>query len=161
MVNHMIFKEKRNYITPEVHIEVLQDIFVKSETPLKYDDIKRFHVYEFSIHQTSKYLARENSIDIKFDRSSKENAEMNAKVKMRFVGRLNIPYEVNINFIVEYTNKFTLDCYIKNAMWTYIYSLLVVTDELTRLYPSGMKIPTELYVDDKIQPALELISNYK
>ena len=159
----MIFKENKVLINQELQVQALEDIFstMEGDSPLVFNDIKNFHVQDFTIQRVSKYRAREKSIDIDFTRNTKKNAEMTANVRMRFVGRLDLPYEVNIKITVEYTNKFTLDCYIKNLMWTYAYSMLARTKDLYRLYPKGMKIPTELYVDDKIQPALKLISNYK
>ena len=156
----MFWIEKKIDIRPKVNVQSMADIFtgLASNSPMVFSDMKNIILHEFTIRQISKFRASEKSIDVEFSRRSKKYAEMFAKVKMQFIGKLDIPYEVNITVSMKYENKFTFDCYVKDAIWTFIYSSLVTTDELTRLYPDGMKIPSELYVDDKIQPTLKLIS---
>ena len=156
----MFWKEKITVIKPAIQMKALIEIFKEllPVSPLSFTEFRGVNVQDFTIRRVSKFRVREKSIDIDFCRKSKENAEMEAVVKMRFIGRLDIPYEVTIRMSIVYENKFTFDYYVKNAAWTYIYSLLVTTNELTRLYPDGMVIPTELYVDDKIQPVLKLIT---
>lgn len=118
-------------------------------------------ITRFDITKISKFIVKENRIDMLYGRNEVgDNIELSGKMKVFFINSVNEGMMIVIKMIISYSNDYDYDMYVKSYIYTYMKCMIENDVIINSMYPGGkICLPEDIYRNSDVFNSNEYIDN--